>query len=99
MGSAEIFNTTIRSSEAVSLILHERVAVLYDTYRDKIYGFLVGQGLDPGKSQELTQDVFIRLFIALQGGKEIESERAWLYGVASKLAAGLQRLTIQLSRS
>jgi RNA polymerase sigma-70 factor (ECF subfamily) len=91
MGDTETFDTTIRSSEIAAPALHERVTALYDSYREKIYCFLVGQGLDPAKAQELTQDVFVRLFVALRGGKEIESERAWLYGVASKVAVDYWR--------
>lgn len=69
----------------------ERVAALYESHRDRIYRFLVGQGLEPARAQELAQDVFVRLFVALTKGSEIESEQAWLYGVASKLAVDYWR--------
>lgn len=46
----------------------------------------MGQGLESGKAQELTQDVFMKLFVAIEKGTQIESEQAWLYGVGSKLA-------------
>jgi RNA polymerase sigma-70 factor (ECF subfamily) len=72
-------------------MLHERVAALYETDREKIYWFLVGQGLDPARSQELVQEVFLRLFLALQKGIEIELEQAWLYRVASNLAVDYWR--------
>lgn len=69
----------------------ERVAALYEAHRAKIYGFLVSQGVFPAKAQELVQDVFFRLFVALTKGSEIESEQAWLYNVASKLAVDYWR--------
>lgn len=69
----------------------ERVAALYRAHREKIYGFLVGQGLVAAKAQDLVQDVFFKLFVALTKGSEIESEQAWLYGVASKLAVDYWR--------
>jgi RNA polymerase sigma-70 factor (ECF subfamily) len=69
----------------------ERVAALYEAYRTKIYRFLVGQGLDPSNAQELTQEAFVRLFVALTKGNEIEAERAWLFAVASKLAVDYWR--------
>lgn len=69
----------------------ERVARLYEAHREEIYRFLVGQGLEPAKAQELAQDVFVRLFVAMTKGNEIESEQAWLYGVASKLAVDYWR--------
>jgi RNA polymerase sigma factor (sigma-70 family) len=37
-------------------------------------------------AQEMTQDVFVDLFAAIQKGAQIESERAWLYTVASRTA-------------
>jgi RNA polymerase sigma-70 factor (ECF subfamily) len=70
---------------------HERVAALYEADREKIYKFLVGQGVDPAKSQELVQEVFFRLFQALRKGIEVESEQAWLYRVASNLAVDYWR--------
>jgi RNA polymerase sigma-70 factor (ECF subfamily) len=62
------------------------VSVLYETHRDGIYRFLVGQGLNPSAAQEVTQDVFVDLFVALEKGTEMGSERAWLYAVAGRAA-------------
>lgn len=76
---------------SVSPTAGERAAALFETHREKIYGFLVGQGLDPAEAQELTQDAFFRLFVALRKGSEIESEQAWLFRVASKLAVDYWR--------
>jgi DNA-directed RNA polymerase specialized sigma24 family protein len=47
-----------------------RVTALYQTHRDGIYGFLMGQGLTPTVAQEVTQDIFVDLFVALQKGRE-----------------------------
>jgi len=69
----------------------ERVAALYMVHREKIYGFLVAQGLYPAQAQELAQEVFVRMFVALTKGSEIESEQAWIYTVASKLAVDYWR--------
>ena len=51
----------------------------------------MGQGLESGRAQELTQDAFVKLFVATDKGTVIASERAWLYGVASKLAVDYWR--------
>lgn len=69
----------------------ERVSALYQTLRVPIYRFLMAQGLDAGTAQELAQDVFIKLLIAIERGSEIHNEQAWLYGVASKLAVDFWR--------
>lgn len=66
--------------------LHKRVTVLYETHRDGIYRFLVAQGIPPSVAQEVTQDVFVKLFIALRDNVEITSEQGWLYSVAARSA-------------
>lgn len=62
----------------------ERVIALYESHREGIYRFLVGHGLSPGEAQDLTQDVFLDLFVALDKGAELKSEQAWLYAVAGR---------------
>ncbi|MBV9490974.1 MAG: sigma-70 family RNA polymerase sigma factor [Verrucomicrobia bacterium] len=64
----------------------ERVSALYEIHRDRIYGFLIRKGLNATIAQELTQDVFVDLFLALEKGTPIESEQRWLYAVAGRTA-------------
>jgi RNA polymerase sigma-70 factor (ECF subfamily) len=71
--------------------LHQRVAELYETHRNGIYRFLVGQGLNPAVAQEVTQDVFVDLFLALQKGTSLQSEQRWLYVVAGRAAVDYWR--------
>jgi len=71
--------------------LNVRVTSLYEEHRDRIYRFLVSQSLPPSIAQEVAQDVFVKLFIALQRGSEIASERSWLYSVAAKSAVDYWR--------
>src|ERR1700730_14712646 len=66
--------------------LHERVTALYQAHCGCIYRFLVAQGVSPVAAQEVTQDVFVKLFVALRNGVEILSEQGWLYAVAAKSA-------------
>jgi len=66
--------------------LHQVVTQLYETHRKGIYRFLVGQGLDPAVAQEITQDVFVDLFLALRRGTSLRSEQRWLYAVAGRAA-------------
>lgn len=62
------------------------VGAVYESRRDGIYRFLLGQGLNPTVAQEVAQDVFVDLFIALEKGMRIQSEQAWLYAVAGRAA-------------
>jgi hypothetical protein len=54
--------------------VNQRVTALYDIHRDGLYRFLVAQGIPPARP-EVTQDVFVKLFIALRDGTEIGSDQ------------------------
>jgi RNA polymerase sigma-70 factor, ECF subfamily len=69
----------------------ERVVALYEAQRDNIYRFLVGQGLNPVAAQDVTQDVFVDLFVALEKGTQLSSEQGWLYTVAGRSVADYWR--------
>jgi len=72
--------------DAKSYELKERFSALYEVHRDRIYCFLVRKGLNPTIAQEVTQDVFLDLFLTLRTGKRIESEQRWLFAVAERTA-------------
>ncbi len=74
-----------------SLSVQDRVVSLYEAHREGIYRFLVGHGLSPGEAQEVTQDVFVDLFQALQKGMNVSSDQTWLYTVAGRAAADYWR--------
>jgi RNA polymerase sigma-70 factor, ECF subfamily len=69
----------------------ERVIAIYETHRENIYRFLVGHGLESAVAQEVTQDVFVDLFVALEKGTDVSSEEGWLYTVASRAAVDYWR--------
>ena len=71
--------------------VHERVTALYGAYREEIYRFLAGQGLPAATAQELTQDIFVDLFVALLRGTDVKSEQGWLYTVAGRTAVDYWR--------
>jgi RNA polymerase sigma factor (sigma-70 family) len=95
MNDANIFEaanpTDEESAMRANLTASERITALYETHRDELYRFLVGQGIEPATAQELAQDVFVKLVVAIRKNTEIESEQAWLFGVASKLAVDYWR--------
>ena len=78
-------------SSAQAAGFRDRVIALYQTHRDGIYRFLVGHGLTPAVAQELTQDVFVDLFVALEKGTQMNSEQGWLYTVAGRAAVDYWR--------
>jgi RNA polymerase sigma-70 factor (ECF subfamily) len=91
-GGPSSFNVTaIQRSREQSRGVQERVVALYEAHRTGIYRFLVGQGLNPMSAQDVTQDVFVELFIALEKGTLVSSEQGWLYTVAGRSVADYWR--------
>ena len=71
--------------------LNAHITSLYETHRDGLYRFLVRYNLPSAVAQEVTQDVFLKLLLALRDGHAIGSEQSWLYGVAAKAAVDYWR--------
>jgi RNA polymerase sigma-70 factor (ECF subfamily) len=46
---------------------------------------LLGLGLHPPKAQEAAQEAFLRLYVTLKKGEEIQNPRAWIFRVAHNL--------------
>lgn len=86
---------SVRASTLGALLtndtVEERVCRAYETERDTTYRYLVSLGVGPADAQELTQEVFLRLYVASRRGEEIQTMRAWLFTVASRLALNLRR--------
>ena len=62
--------------------LHERVEREFHASRQDVYAYLVTLGLGPAEAQEATQEVFLRLYMALKDGAVIENSRGWVFRVA-----------------
>jgi len=64
------------------MTLQDQVAQLFEEARDDVYRYLLGLGLHPPQAQEATQEVFLRLYVALKKGEEIQNARGWIFRVA-----------------
>ena len=62
--------------------VQQRVADIYSATRDGVFRYLLALGLDAARAQEVTQDAFLRLYVALRDGAAIEDPKAWVYRVA-----------------
>jgi RNA polymerase sigma-70 factor (ECF subfamily) len=63
----------------------------YQEERDSIYRYLVSLGTNPSEAQDLTQETFLKLYVALRNRNQIENIRPWLFTVASNLAMNHRR--------
>jgi RNA polymerase sigma-70 factor, ECF subfamily len=80
---------TLRAEASVTP--RERLAHTYREERGPIYRYLVALGTNPVEAQDLTQEAFLKLYIAIRKGKQIENTRAWLFTVASNLSLNQKR--------
>jgi RNA polymerase sigma-70 factor (ECF subfamily) len=55
---------------------------LFVEARDDVYRYLLTLGLHPPQAQDATQEVFLRLYVALKKGEAIQNTRAWVFRVA-----------------
>lgn len=63
--------------------LEDRIERLFLELRSDVYRYLLSLGLYPPQAQEATQEVFLRLYIALREGRErIRNPKAWIFRVA-----------------
>src|SRR5882724_4839146 len=68
-----------------SMTLQDQVAQLFEEARDDVYRYLLSLGLYPPQAQEAAQEVFLRLYVTLKKGENIQNPRAWIFRVAHNL--------------
>ena len=62
--------------------LHDRVVAAYEDAREDVYRYALTLGLTAGQAQEVAQEVFLRLYVTLRDGEDIQNVRAWVFRVA-----------------
>ena len=80
----------VLSSERVRVNLQDEVAQLFEEMREGVYRYVLSLGLPPAQAQEVTQEVFLRLYAALKGNDLIKNRRAWVVRVAHNLGLTLR---------
>jgi RNA polymerase sigma-70 factor (ECF subfamily) len=72
-----------------ALALEAEVTGLFDELRDPVIRYLTSFGLSMQDGEEVTQEVFLSLFLHLRDGKPRSNIRGWVFRVAHNL--GLKR--------
>jgi len=57
--------------------------VLFETYHDPIYRYVLGLVKNPAEAEDLTQDTFLRAYRYGELLREPEAVRGWLYRIAT----------------
>lgn len=96
----DIFRLISKSSEAEELCLdrgevcdlqkalglERKVTELFELLRDPVYRYLTGVLGNSAEAEDLTQEVFLRLYALLQRGQAVGNARAWVFRAAHNLA-------------
>jgi RNA polymerase sigma-70 factor, ECF subfamily len=71
--------------------LQSQVSQAFLDWRDDVYRYLLTLGLHSPQAQDATQEVFLRLYVALRKQEEpILNQRAWIFRVAHNLGLTLR---------
>jgi RNA polymerase sigma-70 factor (ECF subfamily) len=57
--------------------------VLFETYHDRIYRYILGLVRKPAEAEDLTQDTFLRAYRYGDSLRDPEAVRGWLYRIAT----------------
>jgi RNA polymerase sigma-70 factor (ECF subfamily) len=77
--------TGLARRERATLTLQDQVAKLFEQARDDVYRYLLSLGLHPPQAQEAAQEVFLRFYVTLKKGEDVQNPRAWIFRVAHNL--------------
>ena len=79
---------TMRNTSA----LRQRVTKVFELLRDPVYRYLFRVLENSEEAEDLTQEVFLRLYSHLHKGQTVSNIRAWVFRVAHNLAIDRRRL-------
>ena len=82
---------TMRNTSA----LKQQVTQAFELLRDPVYRYLFRVLDNMEEAEDLTQEVFLRLYLYLHKGHTVNNIRAWVFRVAHNLAIDRQRRKIQ----
>ncbi len=68
------------------MTVREQVGEIYEAERESIYSYLLHFGVPAQRAQELAQDAFLKLYLKMSQGEQLENPRAWLFRVAHNAA-------------
>jgi len=88
---ASIATSAAAALDELAVTARELVGRAYRENRQAIYCYLVALGTNPAEAQDLAQEAFLKLYVAIRKGQRIENLRAWLFTVASNLALNQHR--------
>ena len=71
--------------------VEESSRLLFEAYQPRVRAFLRSRGASPSDAEELTQEVFIRVFNRLEALRCAEKFEGWLFSIAAKVFTNKHR--------
>jgi RNA polymerase sigma-70 factor (ECF subfamily) len=78
--------------------LEQKVAQIFELLRDPVYRYMFRALRDRQAAEDLTQEVFLRLFTCLHQGQAVRDIRAWVFRVAHNLVIDRQKRKLVLGQ-
>jgi RNA polymerase sigma-70 factor, ECF subfamily len=78
--------------------LEQEVTRFFQALRVPVYHYLMAFLGDAATADDLTQEVFLRLYVHLHRGRPVENVRLWVFRVAHNLAFDERKLHQRLAR-
>jgi len=76
--------------QRAKVTVRDLIAQAFAEWQADVYRYALSIDLEPAGAQEITQEAFLRLYVALDRGESIENQKAWLFRVAHNLALNLR---------
>lgn len=76
--------------QRANVTIRDLVTQAFAEWHIDVYRYALSMGLGTATAQEITQESFLRLYVALDKGESIENQKAWLFRVAHNLALNLR---------
>jgi RNA polymerase sigma-70 factor, ECF subfamily len=70
-------------TEAQPMVPTDEAGLLFETYHDRIYRYVLSLVHDPSEAEDLTQDTFLRAYSHRDSLRDPNAVRGWLYRIAT----------------
>jgi RNA polymerase sigma-70 factor (ECF subfamily) len=96
--SNDIFDRQLIFALASTASLQQKVSQIFELLRDPVYRYIFRALGNPQEAEDLTQEVFLRLYTCLHEGQSVSNIRAWVFRVAHNLIIDRQKRKLVLSQ-
>lgn len=71
--------------------LEQEITLLFETFRQPVYQYLMAVFGNAEEAEDLTQDAFLQLYKTVKSGQTIRNTRLWIFRVAHNLAVNRRK--------